>query len=113
MAMEIFAIGGKSEKDDVTGKRLFWSNKDGWVPLEQADRFTRDERNALRLPIGGIWVKLIDKEGVCPRCGGELHYDVLEVSDGDQAFYPVECQKCKWTGNEWYTLKYIGHEAMN
>ena len=49
-----------------------------------------------------------EKEGVCPNCGEEgLEYGVLEPQD-EMIFYPVECNKCHWDGNEWYTIKFNG-----
>lgn len=36
--------------------QLFWSNANGWVESPDEDLFTEDERNALSLPMGGVWV---------------------------------------------------------
>ena len=34
---------------------LWWSNKDGWGYVEDADIFTAEEKQRLNLPIGGQW----------------------------------------------------------
>jgi hypothetical protein len=36
----------------------YWSNELGWVSLEDSDRFTREEQQTLRLPVGGYWITL-------------------------------------------------------
>lgn len=48
------------------------------------------------------------EEGKCPLCGGKLLYDAGEVSDLNQYFYTVSCSTCKFTGKEWYNLKFDG-----
>lgn len=39
---------------NVDDPELCWSNEDGWV-TETYDTFTDEEKNTLRLPIGGAW----------------------------------------------------------
>lgn len=34
---------------------LYWSNENGWVESDCADRFTESEKKRLNLPIGGEW----------------------------------------------------------
>lgn len=43
-----------------TDSNLFWSNEDGWVNQASATRFTTEERQSLRLPIGGNWINKED-----------------------------------------------------
>ena len=35
---------------------LFWSNEDGWTDRDSATVFTAQERDTLRLPLGGMWI---------------------------------------------------------
>lgn len=61
-----YLIVGEETDDD--GRPLCWSNADGWVPREQADRF--DHAGEI-LPIGGRWERIdlldrIDCEGENP-----------------------------------------------
>jgi hypothetical protein len=37
------------------GEPLFWSNLDGWVSKDCADRFSGEEQLTTPLPAGGIW----------------------------------------------------------
>ena len=39
----------------VDGEQLYWSNTIGWVSSPDADVFTEDEHDCLRLPIEGRW----------------------------------------------------------
>jgi hypothetical protein len=55
----MYVIYGMNEKDSETGSPLYWSNLDGWVDLVSATKFTKEERNSLNLPIGGIWVRYL------------------------------------------------------
>lgn len=55
--MEKWYIKNKTEKDEDLGCYLFWNNKIGWTLLAHATGFTEDEKNSLRLPIDGEWVK--------------------------------------------------------
>ena len=56
---DMYVIYGMNEKDSETGSPLYWSNLDGWVDLVSATKFTKEERNSLNLPIGGIWVRYL------------------------------------------------------
>lgn len=47
-----------TDPHDLGGELLYWSNLQGWVDKESADRFTCSERCALRLPIHGAWVRM-------------------------------------------------------
>ena len=37
---------------------LFWSNEMGWVDIQDAEIFTKEEREKLRLPLDGIWAEI-------------------------------------------------------
>lgn len=52
--MIVWCIISTNERDD-DGSPLYWSNQDGWGPLETADAFSDDEHGRLHLPIGGEW----------------------------------------------------------
>lgn len=41
---------------------LMWSNEDGWVNTPTFTLFTEEEKNTLRLPIGGRWVGMARQE---------------------------------------------------
>lgn len=42
----------------------FWSNAEGWVDWEWADRFTEEERLTFRLPTHGRWVTVWEATAV-------------------------------------------------
>ena len=44
----MFVIYSESEYEAYAAG--FWSNADGWVPVEQATRFSKDERDTMTLP---------------------------------------------------------------
>lgn len=54
---EIYVIKNSMEE--------FWSKEDGWVDIDSATHFTKDETQTLNLPIGGNWVAL----------DGEVHHN--------------------------------------
>lgn len=56
---ERYVIISTTEKDDETGKPLYWSNDDGWVDLGSATRFSSEEKKKLNLPVGGKWWELL------------------------------------------------------
>lgn len=58
MSPRCWYIIGPNERDPETGEPLYWSNVDGWVGVESANRFCERERWSLNLPIGGKWVRL-------------------------------------------------------
>ena len=43
------------DPDTYDGQPLYWSNVDGWVSLDTADRWSDADRTNNRLPFGGIW----------------------------------------------------------
>jgi hypothetical protein len=49
-------IISKKEKDDDTGKPLFWSNDMGWVDRADATIFTAEEKESMNLPTSGRWM---------------------------------------------------------
>lgn len=53
--MKRYKIRGLWEYDDETGEGLYWSNRFGWVPEDEADKFSEEESEELRLPMGGVW----------------------------------------------------------
>ena len=38
-------------------EELYWSNQWGWCDIDEADRFSEDEKNTLNLPLEGKWRK--------------------------------------------------------
>lgn len=54
----MYVIGNRHDADE------FWSNDDGWVDLDSADRFSADEQRSLFLPVDGYWVSLWAVDGV-------------------------------------------------
>lgn len=56
--------------------------------------------------------KYIDEQGVCPFCHKtDLFYGTVEFED-DMLKFPWKCNKCGKTGEEWYTLKFAGHDVF-
>ena len=56
--------------------------------------------------------KYIDEQGVCPFCHkSNLAYGTAEFED-DMLMFPWECNNCGKTGEEWYDLKFIGHDVF-
>lgn len=51
---DAWMIRADAERDD-DGRPLYWSNGQGWVERDSADRFSFDERTTLTLPVGGKW----------------------------------------------------------
>lgn len=71
-----------SNEDD---EDLFWSNEQGWVPLEIATHFTHTETKTLNLPLGGRWMPVeMDPDDV------SLATVSIELSDGTEASIVVE-----------------------
>lgn len=48
----------EATKNDLEHEPLFWSNKDGWVALSTATKFTKEEVEWYRMPDDGIAVQL-------------------------------------------------------
>jgi hypothetical protein len=61
MAEYYFVVISHDETDDK-GRALYWSNDDGWTPIESASRFTGEERRDFDLPLGGAWVGLSQED---------------------------------------------------
>ena len=57
----IFVILSSEEFDD-DGRALYWSNTEGWVPADQATRFTEQESQTLSLPADSFWAELAVKQ---------------------------------------------------
>ena len=48
--------------------------------------------------------------GVCPICNKEsLEYGCVEKGSFEFDYYPWTCKECHAHGEEWYQLKFIGH----
>ena len=45
-------------EDTFTEDDSYWSNEQGWVCQNDADVFTKEEKENVYLPIGGRWVKI-------------------------------------------------------
>lgn len=51
--------------------------------------------------------------GKCPFCNKEaLEYDCLDMVD-NILYYPWICTNCGRQGEEWHTLKFIGHSVYD
>lgn len=56
--------------------------------------------------------KYIDEQGVCPFCYKvALEYGVAEFED-DMLMFPWKCSHCNKEGEEWYDLKFAGHDVF-
>lgn len=55
--MKFFVIIQDSPPGTPASERLFWNNHDGFADRASADKFSEEEMQTLRLPIGGRWVK--------------------------------------------------------
>ena len=52
----------------------------------------------------GLWV--------CPFCKGEnFTYGSIEL-EGEQCFFPRECEDCGAKWEEWYNMDFIWHENL-
>lgn len=61
-----YAIRSLTEVDDETGDRLYWSNEQGWVDFDSADRFLAEELN--QLPANSDLVNVFPiEQGFAPR----------------------------------------------
>jgi len=48
----------------------------------------------------------VAQEDKCPICGNEdLVWSAFEMQEG-QRFYPVECLKCGFIGDQWYIMDF-------
>lgn len=55
-----------------------------------------------------------NEEGKCPYCNEySLEYGCLDIADGDMICYPWKCDKCERQGEEWYSLKFAGHNVKD
>ena len=55
----MYIIRSTTERDDATGRPLYWSNRDGWVYQDDATVFLDTEQAVyMWLPIGGAWEEL-------------------------------------------------------
>lgn len=51
--------------------------------------------------------------GECPFCGeSNLEYGAIRL-EGDMCYFPWECLTCEHIGEEWYSLKFIGHNVID
>lgn len=51
-----------------------------------------------------------NEQGRCPYCNEPtLDYGVAEFQDDYMISYPWTCESCGHTGEEWYDMKFIGH----
>lgn len=58
-------------------------------------------------------MKLSNELGKCPYCGSEeLDYGAMEPAD-EMIYYPWTCSHCGKQGEEWYSMKFIGHNVEN
>lgn len=49
-----------------------------------------------------------EQPGQCPRCGGtDISYGPIEP-EGDQIFYPFECENCGLEAKEYYNITLEG-----
>jgi hypothetical protein len=52
---DLWRIRSTRETCQDSGKPLYWSNADGWVDRESADKFDEGDRMMLCLPMGAKW----------------------------------------------------------
>ena len=46
--------------------------------------------------------------GQCPNCGGcDLNYETC-VHDGEELYFPFNCEDCSFVGRECYNLTWYG-----
>ncbi len=57
----------------------------------------------------------INEMGVCPFCGsdGTLDYDCVNNEGDDMCYYKWKCMNCGNEGEEWYELRFIGHNIID
>lgn len=49
---------------------------------------------------------------VCPFCRGEnFNYEPIQF-EGDQCYFPRECEDCWAKWEEWYSMDFIWHENL-
>ena len=84
----MYVIGNRRQADD------YWSNEFGWVSVDQADRFTPFQQQALNLPDEGYWVPLwsvdaiqfarliteCDGQGIFENAGMQLVADSMDLT---------------------------------
>ena len=53
--------------------------------------------------------KVIRNEpNICQKCGSEdIDYGLFVLEGDNQGYYEMTCNKCGWTGKEWYDMKFI------
>ena len=60
---ELYFLKSTVEVDDETGKPLYFSNKNGWVDLVTASKWTLDEIMQFPyIPMDSKWVKFVETE---------------------------------------------------
>lgn len=97
-----FVIRSTGERDDETGRPLFWSNDDGWVDRNSATVFSQDEAASKRLPMAGEWVP--------NDCADGHDADVLTVRPSHfwRHIVDIDCARCGHLG-----LVRIDNEAID
>ena len=51
--------------------------------------------------------------GYCPFCGeSNLEYGAIRP-EGDMGYFPWKCLTCEHEGEEWYSLKFTGHNVID
>ena len=54
-----------------------------------------------------------NEQGFCPRCkSNRLSYGTIRHFD-DASYFPYKCKDCGQEGEEWYELKFIGHNVYD
>lgn len=57
--------------------------------------------------------KLTNIQGKCPHCGKLIEtYGSIEF-EGDMVYFPWHCEYCNIDGEEWYELKFQGHNIYD
>jgi predicted nucleic-acid-binding Zn-ribbon protein len=49
--------------------------------------------------------------GRCPFCNSQyFEYGAIEF-ESDLCYFPWKCMKCGHTGEEWYSMEFVGHNV--
>jgi hypothetical protein len=88
----------------LLGRLLRWLSPHSSFPSGRKIVIIQEERNIKMQNKKDKKPKYVKtKEGICPVCGKSLNYGDMELEDGQQVYYEVDCV-CGFEGKEWYSL---------